>query len=975
MYKNCTKFSIYRIITHFFLLSTNFNCMTLLDYSVSRDIRTVYNTISCAIGWLEHGNYCYFFQSEKKNWKDSLSFCENRQASLLSLGDIEESLFIINNTQDHYYWIGLNDIQVEGTFNWSDNTTSLFVNWKLKSKEPNGGIKENCVLIDSNGLWIDYSCNEIFMSICKLKKVSLNSKEVATIKKRKEKRKKTKKKLSKKNGFTSFDNQSNNTVHVALIREKNNIEYSKFHEYASFTKILTAPSKNLINDLFNGSKVNSDKKHKRARRYVLQGTKWNKKILTWRLWNVNNKRLSHYYVENTLQKAFNIWENYSDLNFQKLNFSLNSVADIEIKFLEGNHGDNYPFSVGVSSHAFYPQIQFGIAGDIHFNNDYNFTKESFLYAAVHEIGHSLGLAHVNFKGAIMYYAINKSYVKLSEDDIMGIQVLYGPPKKNKTIVVPISPLPTNKPTVTISSLPTNSPTVITPPLPTNSTTVSNSFRLRACPDVNTDKVSCEVADAGDCMNDSGCKSIDEKCCSDGCIYYCIKIELPHIEINHITKNPPDFTKNKRGKQLSLSVIIIVVTSITVIVVFIVVVVVRLKRRRLKKFKSHRLLWAYKKKNDIQELLSDSWEIFPENITLGSAIGKGAFGTVYFGKINSVVFANKDNPKRKFLDFKNDSTSNVAVKLLEEGATQSEFNDFLEEINLMKEIGYHKNVLNLIGCSTVKKPFCIIVEFMENGDLLHFLRNRRNKLFASKDHGELTGNFMYNQSFKNSLEKINKSCSIKVLPGDNTLPDIKWITPDDLLSFAWQVASGMEYLSSKKLIHRDLAARNILVGGFKNVKISDFGLTRKADDELKYVADKHFRLPIKWMSLEAINDHIFSTFSDVWAYGVVLFEIVTLGGTPYPTINNSDLLARLNSGYRMERPANCSQSMYDIMLQCWNKEPLQRPTFTELRERFDKILSQAIPYFSFDIDEKNVFYHTASFKSVPLEKHHNVTLKK
>ncbi|XP_065658676.1 tyrosine-protein kinase receptor torso isoform X5 [Hydra vulgaris] len=430
-----------------------------------------------------------------------------------------------------------------------------------------------------------------------------------------------------------------------------------------------------------------------------------------------------------------------------------------------------------------------------------------------------------------------------------------------------------------------------------------------------------------------------------------------------------------GKQLSLSVIIIVATSITVIVVFIVVaVVVRLKRRRLKKFKSHRLLWAYKKKNGIEELLSDSWEIFPEYVTIGSAIGKGAFGTVYIGKINSVVFANKDNPNKKFLDFKNDSTSNVAVKLLEDGATQSEFNDFLEEINLMKKIGYHKNVLNLIGCSTVKKPFCIIAEFMENGDLLHFLRNRRNKLFASKDRGELAVNFMYDQSFENSLETINKSCTSKLLSSVNTLPDIKWITPDDLLSFAWQVASGMEYLSSKKLIHRDLAARNILVGGFKNVKISDFGLTRKGDDELKYITNKHFRLPIKWMSIEAINDHIFSTFSDVWAYGVVLFEIVTLGGTPYPTISNFDLLAHLNSGYRMERPANCSQSMYDIMLQCWNKEPLQRPTFTELRECFDKILSQAIPYFSFDIDEENVYYTTASFKSVPLEKH-NVTLKK
>ncbi|XP_065658677.1 uncharacterized protein LOC136083199 [Hydra vulgaris] len=513
----------------------------------------VYNTISCAIGWLEHASYCYFFRSEKKGWKDSLSFCENQQASLLSLGDIEENLFIINNTQDHYYWIGLNDIQEEGTFNWSDNTTLLFVNWKLQSKEPNGGIKENCVLINSNGLWIDYSCNENFMSICKLKKVSLNSKEVAVINKRNEKRKKTKKKLIKKNGFTGFNDQSNNAVHVDLIREKNNIVFSKLNEHASLTKILTGPPKNPQNDLFNGSKGNIDKKHKRARRYVLQGTKWDKKNITWRLLDVNDKIFSRYDAENALQEAFSIWENYSDLSFQKLNFSLKSEADIEIKFVERYHDDPYPFSDNskASAHAFYPHDQkglttqrtvflglttqcavfsglttqrevflakvLGILKNI-FKNAKRRTSEldsqvifiliiiivslknRFFFSALHEIGHSLGLDHTHFKDAVMFPLIkSNSFVKLSEDDILGIQALYGPPKKNKTIVVPISSLPTKNPTV-------------------------SNKKLSACPDVDTDTARCEVVDADNCTNDSECINIDEKCCSDGCSRYCIKIK-------------------------------------------------------------------------------------------------------------------------------------------------------------------------------------------------------------------------------------------------------------------------------------------------------------------------------------------------------------------------------------------------------------------------------------------------------------------
>nr|NP_001296705.1 fibroblast growth factor receptor 1-like [Hydra vulgaris]AAA29219.1 putative tyrosine kinase [Hydra vulgaris] len=228
---------------------------------------------------------------------------------------------------------------------------------------------------------------------------------------------------------------------------------------------------------------------------------------------------------------------------------------------------------------------------------------------------------------------------------------------------------------------------------------------------------------------------------------------------------------------------------------------------------------------------------------------------------------------------------------------------------------------MIGCSTLQKPICLVVEFMENGDLLQFLKNSRTKLITSK---------LYEKS------------SVIFNPNYQNMPE--------------------EYLSSIKLVHRDLAARNILVGADKIVKISDFGLTRKVNTDLNYMGSNNRRLPIKWMSVEAIFDRTFTSYSDVWAYGIVLFEIVTLGGTPYPSISNRELLPLLKSGYRMERPDNCSQSMFDCMLNCWNEDPLQRPTFTKLREYFEELMSQSGNYLNFEISEECTYYNVPSSHS-------------
>ncbi|XP_077476250.1 fibroblast growth factor receptor 3 isoform X3 [Stigmatopora argus] len=296
-----------------------------------------------------------------------------------------------------------------------------------------------------------------------------------------------------------------------------------------------------------------------------------------------------------------------------------------------------------------------------------------------------------------------------------------------------------------------------------------------------------------------------------------------------------------------------------------------------------------------ELPSDpKWEFPRARLTLGKPLGEGCFGQVVMAE---AVGVDKEKPNKPLT---------VAVKMLKDDATDKDLSDLVSEMEMMKMMGKHKNIINLLGACTQDGPLYVLVEYASKGNLREYLRARRP---PGTDY-----------SFD--------SCKI---------PD-EQLTFKDLVSCAYQVARGMEYLASQKCIHRDLAARNVLVTEDNVMKIADFGLARDVHNIDYYKKTTNGRLPVKWMAPEALFDRVYTHQSDVWSYGVLLWEIFTLGGSPYPGIPVEELFKLLKEGHRMDKPANCTHELYMIMRECWHAVPSQRPTFRQLVEDHDRVLS-------------------------------------
>lgn len=154
----------------------------------------------------------------------------------------------------------------------------------------------------------------------------------------------------------------------------------------------------------------------------------------------------------------------------------------------------------------------------------------------------------------------------------------------------------------------------------------------------------------------------------------------------------------------------------------------------------------------------------------------------------------------------------------------------------------------------------------------------------------------------------------------------------------QISSGMAYLEAQNYVHRDLAARNILVGENNVYKVADFGLSRLLHDNGYYRANQNAKLPIKWLAIESALRRIFTIKSDVWAYGILMYEIMTKGKEPYPGMSNKEVVNELERKYRMDQPRECPLELYAIMTQCWEKNETKRPSFDSLYTRFQYLAS-------------------------------------
>lgn len=345
--------------------------------------------------------------------------------------------------------------------------------------------------------------------------------------------------------------------------------------------------------------------------------------------------------------------------------------------------------------------------------------------------------------------------------------------------------------------------------------------------------------------------------------------------------------------------------------------------------------------------SNKWEFPRDRLRLGKTLGHGAFGKV----VEASAFG---------ID-KLSTCKTVAVKMLKGGATNNEWRALMSELKILIHIGHHLNVVNLLGaCTKQGGALMIIVEYCKYGNLSQYLRSKRGDfvVYKSQDGKALRSSSGCDLSelIKRRLESVAStgSSASSGFIEDKSYCDSeeeeeeqedlykRVLTLEDLICYSFQVAKGMEFLASRKCIHRDLAARNILLSENNVVKICDFGLARDVYKDPDYVRKGDARLPLKWMAPEAIFDKIYTTQSDVWSFGVLMWEIFSLGASPYPGVQiDEDFCCRLKEGTRMRAPEYASSEIYQTMLDCWHGEPLQRPTFTELVERLGDLLQASV----------------------------------
>lgn len=290
-------------------------------------------------------------------------------------------------------------------------------------------------------------------------------------------------------------------------------------------------------------------------------------------------------------------------------------------------------------------------------------------------------------------------------------------------------------------------------------------------------------------------------------------------------------------------------------------------------------------------VQDEWELNRETIELIRELGKGSFGMVYEGIAH---------------DTNGHAELRVAVKTVNENASIRERVQFLQEASRMKAFNSH-HVVRLIGVVSQGQPTFVVMELMARGDLKAFLRSRRPE------------------------EKNPK-----------LLPPMR----SEILQMTAEIADGMAYLAARKVVHRDLAARNCMVAANFTVKIGDFGMARDIYETDYYRKGGKELLPVRWMAPESLRDGIFTTPSDVWSFGVVLWEIVTMAAQPYQGKSHEQVLKFILGGGVLEYPGDCDKQMQQLMEMCWSRDPKNRPSFLEVVRLLEDEVSEEFEACSF-----------------------------
>ncbi|XP_059513606.1 muscle, skeletal receptor tyrosine-protein kinase isoform X2 [Myotis daubentonii] len=290
-----------------------------------------------------------------------------------------------------------------------------------------------------------------------------------------------------------------------------------------------------------------------------------------------------------------------------------------------------------------------------------------------------------------------------------------------------------------------------------------------------------------------------------------------------------------------------------------------------------------------------------NIEYVRDIGEGAFGRVFQARAPGLL--------------PHEPSTMVAVKMLKEEASADMQADFQREAALMAEFD-NPNIVKLLGVCAVGKPMCLLFEYMAYGDLNEFLRSMSPHTTCSLSHSDLSP-----RAHISSPGPPPLSCA-------------------EQLCIARQVAAGMAYLSERKFVHRDLATRNCLVGENMVVKIADFGLSRNIYSADYYKANENDAIPIRWMPPESIFYNRYTTESDVWAYGVVLWEIFSYGLQPYYGMAHEEVIYYVRDGNILSCPENCPLELYNLMRLCWSKLPADRPSFASIHRILERMCERA-----------------------------------